>query len=452
MLAALMIWGLVSLNSCKNDEIPTGPEQPETVYSTLKEALQSIDHITLIRENPDTAAMEAKERGELDYKEQYSMLFLQDLNHDDEAGDSFLQKIYILFRGFDKPTILVTWGYSGNRFGDVADLATNLDANMVCVEHRNYGDSYNKDNGQWKYQTVAQASADLHAVYETLKPILKGKWLSAGTSKSGETSIDYAYFYPQDMDLAVAFCAPFVQGLDDKRFGEYLFNESGTEEERNLMKTAIRIGLQNGEEGLYKTICEQMEAEDKKKLEFTEYVMDLFDTFFQVFQYMRPNAARKNHLEAMATIEDSLVVHLCETIDGNKDEMFRTYYVECALEMGWQNDGYEYFSDLLEGTSFDPSDVLRQFIMKEDIWTVDKYDGTLYNDIVNNFFLNTTCPLLLFYSKDDPWSAGQPSVVGPNVKKVINPIGTHSPSLNDPNLCPEETKQEVMDYVTKFIY
>ena len=452
MLAALMIWGLVSLNSCKNDEIPIVPEQPEPVYSTLKEALQKIDHITLIRENPDTVTMEAKEMGQFDYKEQYSMLFLQDLNHDDEAGDAFLQKIWILFRGFDRPTIMVTCGYELRSLRDAGDLGINLEANVVCVEHRNYGDSFNKDNGQWKYQTVAQASADLHAIYETLKPIFKGKWLSAGTSKSGETAVDYVYYYPQDMEMAVAFCSPFATSLDDKRFGEYLFNEVGTEEERNLMKTAIRNVLQDGEEGMYKTIREQMEAENKKKLEFSEFVFNLFDTFFQVFQYTPTLGGRRDELEVLATNEDSLAVRVRETIDGNQDEAFRSYFVECALELGFNNNGYEYFSDLLEGTSFDPADVLLQSSVEADRWTVDKYDGTLYKDIVDNFFLNTTCPLLLYYSHDDPWTAGQPPVVGPNVKKVINPIGVHSPTLNNPQYCPVEIKDEVMDFITKYIF
>ena len=62
------------------------------------------------------------------------------------------------------------------------------------------------------------------------------------------------------------------------------------------------------------------------------------------------------------------------------------------------------------------------------------------------------CPLLLYYVKDDPWSAGQPTKTGANVKKVVNPIGKHSPYLNDPAFCPETTKQEVMNFVSTYIY
>ena len=82
-----------------------------------------------------------------------------------------------------------------------------------------------------------------------------------GTSKSGETSMDYAYYYPNDMDLAAAFCSPFNISLDDKRFGDYLLNEANTEEVRNLLKKHIRTALENGEDGLYKVCCELLKQQ-----------------------------------------------------------------------------------------------------------------------------------------------------------------------------------------------
>ena len=152
----------------QNDDAVVNPE-PE--YTTLKEALQTVPLISMISENPDTEVVTMKAKGELDYIAQYSMLFTQDLNHDDEGGDSFQQKVCILFRGFDRPTVYVTEGYDWSGFGDGRDLGTNLNANVVHVEHRNYGESYNQDSVQWQYQTIAQASADLHDVYQALKPL-----------------------------------------------------------------------------------------------------------------------------------------------------------------------------------------------------------------------------------------------------------------------------------------
>ena len=58
----------------------------------------------------------------------------------------------------------------------------------------------------------------------------------------------------------------------------------------------------------------------------------------------------------------------------------------------------------------------------------------------------------MYYAKDDPCSAGRPTNLSSSVKMVINPIGIHSSSINDPALCPVEIKQEVMDFVNQYIY
>ena len=449
LLTGLLFWGLlVCFTSCvSNDDVYVKPE-----YATLKEALEDTGLFFMIQENPDEEAMDMKKRGELDYKEQYSMFFVQDLNHDDVGGEEFYQKVCILFRGFDRPTILVTEGYDWWGFKDGRDLGINLNANVVHVEHRNYGESYNDDYEQWHYQTIAQASADLHAVYLALKPLFPGKWLSTGTSKSAEGSVGYAYFYPLDMDLTTAFCGPFVLGLNDKRFGDYFLNEVGIEEDRELTKTCIRKGLLDGEEGIYQIVCELLKTKGERVPTFTEYVFNLFDTYYQMYQYISLNDGRTEYLQALLDDDYLMAKEVIAILLENRDEAYRSYWVECAKEMGWQNNGYDYFADLLEDTSFNYDDVLPQLLNEEDRYLVKTYDGSVYTDIMNSFVMTTSRPLLLFYVHDDPWSAGMPKQVGPNVKVVVNPIGKHAPYLNDPDLCPEVTKQEVMNFVQTYIY
>lgn len=91
-------------------------------------------------------------------------------------------------------------------------------------------------------------------------------------------------------------------------------------------------------------------------------------------------------------------------------------------------------------------------LKEEDRWLLKQYDNSLRTDMRENFFVNSTMPLLFFYSHDDPWSGGQPDKLGPNAKKIINPIGVHSPKINDPAYCPAEVKQEVMDFITTYIH
>ena len=174
MQKTIKLWMLLvialSIASCTDNS-----DNP-VVNTTLEEALANTHLFSDIKENPDKGAMEKK--GELDYLSQYSMFIEQPVNHNQPDADKFKQKVSIMFRGFDRPTILVTEGYIWKQFRDAEDIGINLKANMVHVEHRNFGESFNQDRGKWEYETSAQASADLHAVYQALKPIFKGKWMS----------------------------------------------------------------------------------------------------------------------------------------------------------------------------------------------------------------------------------------------------------------------------------
>ena len=449
MKNTLKLWMLLvialSIASCTDNS-----DNP-VVNTTLEEALTNSHLFSDIRENPDKGAMERKMKGELDYLSQYSMFIEQPVNHNQPDADKFKQKVSIMFRGFDRPTILVTEGYYWSKFRDAEDFGINLKANMVHVEHRNFGESFNQDRGKWEFETSAQASADLHAVYQALKPIFKGKWMSFGTSKSGETSMDYAYYYPDDMDLAAAFCSPFNLSLDDKRFGEYLFNELSNKELRDVMKEGIRSALKDGEEGVYKKACEEFKKKNMPVPSFAEYVYNVFDTFFSVFQYTLPSKQKKS-IESIIEKESSLVAAICDNIASLRNKDLYTYFVDCAKEQGFPNAGYDYFADLLEGTSFKAEDVLPSELHSEDRWLVKYYDNSVRTDMSKTFFVNSTVPLLFYYSQDDPWSAGKPEKIGPNARMIINPIGVHSAKINDPAYCPADVKQEVMDYIRTYIY
>ena len=429
----------------------TDTDETTVAYAPLEQVLAGNELFTEMKENPDSAVMKERENGDLTYLSQHSMFILQPVNHDQPGGDKFKQKVCILFRGYDRPTIMVTEGYQWTGFGDAVDIGKNLNANMVHVEHRNFGESFNQDKGKWEYETSAQVSADLHTVYQALKPIFKGKWMSAGTSKSGETSIDYAYYYPDDMDMAAAFCSPFILSLADKRFGKYLFNEVSTEELRDIMKKNIRMALENGKEGLYKVACKHYEEKQLAVPSFAEYVFNCFDTFFQFFQYISPSRHQEN-IKTITENEDKLVSAICTTIDENRDPDTYTYFVDCAKDQGAPDPGYDYFADVLEGTGFKAEDGAMSLLKEEDRWLVKHYDNSHRTNMCEYFFVNSTKPLLLYYSKDDPWSAGQPEKTGPNVKKIINPIGVHSSHINDPEYCPDEVKKEVMDFISSYIY
>ena len=59
------------------------------------------------------------------------------------------------------------------------------------------------DSMKWEYLTVEQAAADLHTINQLFRKIYKGKWISTGISKGGQTTLYFKYFYPEDVDIAI---------------------------------------------------------------------------------------------------------------------------------------------------------------------------------------------------------------------------------------------------------
>lgn len=426
---------LLTAFACKKAPVPPTPEEiVPKVYASIKEALEDIPGATITSEDVDAG--------------QFVVSFTQPVDHNNASAGTFSQRVAILFRGFDRPTILETEGYtwSENSY-DIAGFGPELEANVIHVEHRNYGNSYNSDKDHWQYQTLAQASADLHSVFLAFKKFLPGKWMSHGVSKSGETAVDYQYFYPDDMDLATCFCAPFMSTLTDTRFGDYLFEVSGTAQERATMVSGIQKYLEGGEDGFYKTAAQKC-----PNLSFSEYVFDVFDMYFTIFQY-RLAKDRPLYLQLAGddfTMEDAVL----NTIKSNRDESLFTYFVDTILEQGFPWNGYERFQNYLEGTSFSQENVLRAFLPADQHWIIGAYDNSVREDMRKNFFPTTTRPLLLVYSLDDPWTAAQPDPtrLSPSCKYILNPVGVHNARIDNEEYYPKEIKDQILSYIRTYIY
>ena len=115
ILRGVLLWCLLmGAVSCTKDNV--GNVSPQ--YSELLTALQSTGAFYEFAENPDTAMVNMRDK--MPYKEQWSMLFNQALDHNNEGGEKFKQQVCILFRGFDRPTIYITEGYMsrGLKFQD----------------------------------------------------------------------------------------------------------------------------------------------------------------------------------------------------------------------------------------------------------------------------------------------------------------------------------------------
>ncbi len=436
----------LSLTSCSitDNPEPTPPE-PGKKYTTMLEALMDISVIDSIStEQADSL----KER----FKEHYVVYFSQPADHQNSSSPRFRQKVCIMFRGFDRPTILSCQGYDINGMAgrDSHSLADSLNANIVAVEHRNFGSSMivPKD---LKYETLEQESADLHTVFTTMKKLLPGKWMSSGVSKGGETSIYYNYMYPEDMDLGAAFCSPFLTSLYDVRAGKYMFEESGSAAERQTMMDGIAKYLENGEQGLYKDYCDSLAKKGEEIPNFSEYVFNACEVYFWAFSYSI-GEDRKKYVPDLNDKEE-LYRQWYRLLTDNRDFGTTFYGVDCSKWQGFFKYDYEAISSLLEGTSFNERDATLLFLPKEDRWVFDTYDNYHNSRLLNNYLPYTTKPTLFVYSKDDPWTGARPERINPlSTRMIINPNGIHNDRIFDKGLYPPAVTQEILTFLRQYIY
>lgn len=418
---------------------PVNPS--EKTYTTMRQALQSMAIVESVKD---------MEPGE--FKEKYAVYIKQPVDHQ-KTDRYFRQKVVISFRGFDRPTVMVTHGYNiDDRSTDGFSIAKYLNANVVQVEHRNFNESMVNVPDRWDLETQYQESADYHAVFAALKPVLSRKWMSTGTSKSGETSIDYNYNYPNDMDLCAAFCSPLTISLYDVRCGKYLLQESGTQEQRDIMDAGIRRYLTDGEQGLYKTFCERIEKEGLPKPSFSEYVFNVFDLYFSAFSYYIGEKRMPQMAKADDSVDD-LYNKWYDLLVGNRTPAYITYYVDCIKWQGLFQNDYDVYKEYLNGTSFSPRNVNLSLIPAEVRPLYDAYDNSYRLKLVKDYMPFTAKPTLLVYSKDDPWTGGRPEYINPvTTKMVINPNGIHSDALINEEYYSPSLTQEIVSFVSQYVY
>ena len=175
------------------------------------------------------------------FTEAYQLVLRQPLDHDDLEAGTFDHYIYVSHSGYDAPTVLVTEGY--NAKPRTYELSRILASNQVMVEYRFYGKS-RPDPIPWPYLTNDLAVEDYHQIVNKLKKLYKGKWISTGISKGGETVLIYKSKYPKDVDVAIPYVAPLINTQEDPRTNE-LINSVGTDACRAKISAFQRAILEN---------------------------------------------------------------------------------------------------------------------------------------------------------------------------------------------------------------
>lgn len=164
-----------------------------------------------------------------------------DHGHPERGG--FDQRLTLLHRGTDRPTVLYTSGYDVSTAQYRSEPAELLDGNQVSTEQRFFGTS-RPDPADWDDLDIRQAAADHHHVIEALRAVYRAPWISTGGSKGGMTTVYHRRFYPQDVAGSVAYSAP--NNVDDREDSAYLdfLRTVGTPECRTALQAAQRALLE----------------------------------------------------------------------------------------------------------------------------------------------------------------------------------------------------------------
>lgn len=193
------------------------------------------------------------------WSEYYTVMLPQPLDHKNPEGEKFLQRIFVGHRGYDRPTVMETEGYGAEWMNGflVDEPADILGANQIYVEHRFFGASVPKEM-KWEFLTAEQDAGDYHAIRLLFGEIYKGKWVTTGVSKGGQTTIEYKVYYPDDVDASIPYVAPVNYRKLDKRIDKH-FKKVGTEECRDHIKQIQDYLLQNKSKTLplYEAMCKQ---------------------------------------------------------------------------------------------------------------------------------------------------------------------------------------------------
>ena len=444
-LTAMLV--LLVFTACQKDQ-PVESVQPQKVYSSLKACLEDAENVAVFQpiqlaENP------------YGYTEMYEVQFTQPVDHFG-SSDAFRQKAYVFYIGADRPTVLYTCGYNLNdrfRQKPYVDIAYNMKANLVIVEHRYFGDSKPQDDPRWVYLTMEQAAADHHDIFTVLKKAMPRQWVSTGTSKDGMTSVFYRYFYPNDMDVTTAFCSPLMTSINSPEVGLYMQNNSGTAEERSQMVALIKRFIKDGVNGIYQQANEKYKVKKGKEVTFNEYVLNCFEYFFGQFSYTTPSERKFPAIDypAEKLVDSTLMVDI---ISEDQMAAIYPYEIQTAKQLGQYVYDYDAYREELQEAGYDFSKMTENVSMlkPEDLWLYDTYDNTNIRNIRKVFLPYTTCPVLMVYSKDDPWTGARPTEIhSQNVKVIVNPDGIHNHDINTAKHYSAQLRDEIMSFIYQYI-
>ena len=383
------------------------------------------------------------------FEERYAVMFEQPLDHRRPGKGHFEQRFVVAHTGFDRPTVLVTEGYGGARAVGTRyreELSEHLNANQVFVEHRYFGES-TPEPRNWHYLNADQAAADLHAVREALREIYPEKWVATGVSKGGENSLIYRMYYPEDVDVTVAYVGPVCFGVEDGRHEPFL-DRVGTDEERATIREFQTEVLKRRKElvPLFDEYCKS------KSYTFRTNIDEVFDLCvleypFSIWQW----GTATSLIPAPDSPHQELLDHLIAIVSPDyfavNDEP--SFFVQAQRELGYYGYDTAPFEGLL--SIRDARGYLPRIMLPDDARNIRFSDG-LSRRIVS-FYKTNDPKVICIYGENDPWSAAMPDSTlfegKTNMRLFVEPGGSHRARIKTQS---DEVQAEIWKLIEGWLF
>lgn len=363
----------------------------------IKDRLLAIPGMSLISEKP------------VDGYRFFVLNYEQPVDHRHPEEGTFEQRISILHKGVDRPTVFFTSGYGLSTRPGRSEPTQIIDGNQVSMEYRFFTPS-RPQPADWDDLDIWQAAADQHRIFEALNGIYDQRWIDTGGSKGGMTATYYRRFFPHDMDGTVAYVAPNdVNDHEDSAYDEF-FATVGTAKCRAKLEAVQREALKRRGE-----MVDRYRAWAKEK----GYTFDLLGTPDRAYETVVLDlvfAFWQYHLAsdcADVPSPDASTDALYSFVDEISGFAFYTdqgltpyvpYYYQAGTELGQPDvatpwlDGLLRYPGINTARTFVPRDIPMHFD-KKAMRDIDKW------------VRKHGSQMLFVYGENDPWGA-EPFHVG----------------------------------------
>ncbi|WP_309052683.1 S28 family serine protease [Streptomyces sp.] len=329
--------------------------------------------------------------------------YVQPVDHRRPWAGTFKQRLSVLHKDTERPTVFRTSGYGLSTTPGRAEPTRIVDGNQVSMEYRFFTPS-RPQPADWSKLDIWQAASDQHRIFTALKKIYGKNWISTGGSKGGMTATYYERFYPRDMDGVVAYVAPNdVVNKEDSAYDRF-FENVGTKECRDRLNSLQREALIR-RAPLQKKYKEWAETEgatfntvgslDKA------YEAVVLDFVWGFWQYHGLDAC--DSIPDAKTASDDAVYETVDTYSGWSAytdqglEYYTPYYYQAATELGSPTIRQPHL-DGLSRYGYQPASsfVPREIPMRFKPWVMRDIDDWVRKNANRMMFVN---------GQNDPWSA-----------------------------------------------